>query len=97
MATKHFEELWVEAENIKDTNSSEEVLKQLELKFALFRAILMKKDSLSINDYNESVERLFGEVLFSLSQLSMIENVNVFSALDKSMKLKLIDLISKDS
>lgn len=83
---KHFENLWEESESVAS------------------KAIMDSKneliDSISnlLNDYkkieNESTKlRKYGEILFKLSKLSSIDNINVYKALQINVQFESIPFL----
>ena len=89
---KHFEDLWTECESLFQDLPIESSLKDLELKFALFKAVLLKKNEINGDEYDDAISKIFGELLFSLTQISMSENVNVYKSLFSILKTKEINL-----
>jgi len=88
----HFEDLWNKCESISDKESStDDLVKNLEMKFAFLKALLLKKESIDESEYASAVNKLFGEVLFSLTQLSFYENINVFKSLNESYNFQNIN------
>lgn len=71
---KHFENLWEEAESINDSDL-ESAINELVLKCQLLS---------SIND-EESFNILYGDILFTLTKISKIKNINVYKYLLKSI------------
>lgn len=76
---KHFEELWTEAESIEDGNDEESVILELINKIELLK---IKNDLIT--------EETFGEVLYTLTKLSKIKDVNVYKALRKAVVKRLV-------
>lgn len=90
MNIKHFEDLWNESEKLlsKDLELSD-LTNALSMKITLMKSIL---DSYNDSkEFNEAVSKLFGEVLFSLSQISSKTNINVYKAMLDTFKLNQID------
>ena len=80
----HFEELWEKSEQYHKHNSSEDstedILDEIMLKINLLRAIEQKTE-LPKEEAEQAKSRLLGEILFSLTNLSLKDNINVFEAL----------------
>ena len=84
---QHFEELWEACENIfsQESATSSQIIEELTLKIGLYKAFLANQASIK-NESANIKSRLFGEMLLTLSQLSLQENVNVFEALQIALK-----------
>jgi hypothetical protein len=84
----HFEELWEKSEQYHNQNSSEdspeEILNEVVLKINLLKAIEVKTD-LPKEETEQAKSRLLGEILFSLTNLSLKDNINVFEALKTAL------------
>lgn len=88
MKNKHFEDLWNECETFhgkKSHDNSNTILEELILKINLYRSFC----DLNIPDDEKQKlkSRTFGEILFTLSSLSNVENINVY----KSLYMALMD------
>lgn len=79
---KHFEDLWEESENLfKDETSSVPLLiMELKAKLSIYEG-LDKSDGLPSEEKMKLKSHLFGKILASLTQLSLLDNVNTFKAL----------------
>lgn len=91
---EHFEDLWEKCESTYSKENTEDLLKELSLKIKLLQSVLKVKDKIKKEQYTESVSRLMGELLFITTQISMSENVNVFTALKNTFYIKSIDELS---
>ena len=84
----HFEELWEKCERFHKEDSpnetSTEILEKLLLKIELYKAINSHSFA-EVQDRQKAKSRLYGEILLSLTQLSFIEDINVFEALQISL------------
>jgi hypothetical protein len=85
-----FEELWNACEQFHKNDSPNEsvigLIEKLELKIELYKAIEVHSMSLVVEDKQKAKSRLFGEILFSLAQLSLIDDINIFDALQISLE-----------
>ena len=83
---KHFEELWEEGEKYQSNNSasSDSLINELIMKLELYKKM---NDALSpSNDEKASIIfRLYGEILLTLTALSLKDNINVFKALHSTL------------
>jgi len=92
--TKHFEELWVDCENFyKDskliTNTST-LLEELTLKISLYKAI-DSKEEIPEEDRQKVKSRILGEILLTLTGLSLKDNVNVYDSLSVALQYRSAD------
>lgn len=79
----HFEELWELCEKFyqdNDThNSSQDIINEISMKMDLYRRLNQKE--IDSEDLKKIKSRLFGEILLTLTNLSLTDNINVFEAL----------------
>jgi len=80
----HFEELWEQCENLHQEASGEiavsMLLDELLLKINLYKAIDAKTD-IPEEDRQKAKSRALGEILLTLTHISLKDNINVFEAL----------------
>lgn len=79
----HFEELWEKCENLHKENGKATVLAtidELSMKINLYKMIDGKED-LPVEDRQKIKSRTMGEILLTLTNLSLIDNINVYEAL----------------
>ena len=81
----HFEELWDKCETFHKENindeSSFDIIQELTMKLGLYAAIAQKSE-ISSEDIEKAKSRLMGEILLSLTALSLKDNINVYDALN---------------
>jgi hypothetical protein len=79
----HFEQLWEQCEQLHAENSSNDViatiLDELSLKINLYKMI--QDTGLSDDEHKKAKSRTLGEILLTLTHLSLKEDINVFEAL----------------
>jgi hypothetical protein len=84
----HFEDLWEKCENYHSENSTEEssseVIHELMMKLKLYSTIIDKSET-QLEDIKRAKSRLMGEILLSLSALSLKDNINVFNAMNTAL------------
>ena len=84
----HFENLWEKCEqyhkNSSSDNSSDDILSEIIFKINLLKIIESKAD-LPKEEAEQAKSRLLGEILFSLTNLSLKDNINVFQALNVAL------------
>ena len=83
----HFEELWEEAENFhKDQNPEVgSSLDEIILKINLYKVIDLQK-GFSVSEKQNMKLRTMGEILLSLTAISLKDEINVFEALGFSLR-----------
>ena len=87
--TIHFEDLWGKCEDFhkdnSDNNSSiSEIINELVMKLELY-SMIEQKSEISSKDIEKAKSRLIGEILLSITALSLKDNVNVFEALHTAL------------
>jgi hypothetical protein len=90
----HFEELWEKAENLHQGSISSEtdasIAEELSFKIDLYRDVA-KKEGIPETEKRAIQSRLMGEVLLTLTKLSLKDNVDVYQALSIAMQYRSID------
>lgn len=91
MTVHHFEELWEQCEkyhidSIKEQNHLS-IYDELILKINLYKA-LDNKTEISEHERKNIKSRILGEILFTLTSLSIKDDINVFSALNMTLQLR---------
>lgn len=89
--TVHFEDLWEKCENINTDISSDSIssiLDELLLKINLYR-IIDEQNKIDLNELKIIKSRTFGEILLTLTKLSLKDDINVFSELEVAFKVRL--------
>ncbi len=85
---KHFEHLWEKCEEYHSSSNqndtSDALIEELIAKINLYQAIVSRK--MPPEDLEKIKSHAFGEILLTLTNLSLKENVNVFEALLNSLK-----------
>lgn len=78
----HFEDLWEKCESThgQSTNDSSSIIDELILKLNLYKAISLKTD-VPEDEFNKIKSLTLGEILFTLTHLSLKENINVYESL----------------
>jgi hypothetical protein len=90
----HFEELWEQCENFqKDAtalNDVQHIIDELMLKINLYKAIDAKQE-IPAEDRQKVKSRTLGEILLTLTALSLKDNVNVYEALNIALQYRSAD------
>lgn len=91
--TMHFEELWEKCEQhfneLQKDDSIEIILEELLMKVNLYKKIALKAD-ISEEEMQKVKSRTMGEILLSLTNLSLKDNLNVFEALSVALQYRKI-------
>lgn len=95
---KHFEELWESCENFhkKDIklSSSASIIDELSLKIKLYSTINLN-NKISDEDKKALKSRALGEILLTITNLSLIDDINVFASLSEVLNYNLINFFSE--
>jgi hypothetical protein len=97
----HFEDLWTQCEGLQkeaaQTHSIPEMAEELMMKINLYKAIT-EKTKIPTEELQRMRTRILGEILLTLTKLSLKDNVNVFEALAEAFQIRTIEqLDSKHS
>lgn len=79
----HFENVWEECERSHGEIASENInaiISELELKINLFKKIIETSEK-SSEDLQNIKSRTLGEILYTLTKISLKENINVYESL----------------
>lgn len=91
----HFEELWEKCEKThQEDNPIGSILDELAMKINLYRAISEQTD-VPKEELEKVKSRTMGEILLTLTNLSLVENINVFNALNTAQKYRAEENVSK--
>ena len=90
----HFEELWEKCEQFQQETAAsrdvQSVLEELILKINLYKAIDAKEE-IPETDRQKIKSRTLGEILLTLTTLSMKDNVNVYEALNIALQYRSLE------
>lgn len=94
---KHFEELWEESEKCyKETvgnTTSDSILDELRYKIDFYKSVA--QGNITDEEKQKIKSHLFGEILMTLTQLSLKDNINSYKALQAAIYYKNIDNLDK--
>lgn len=94
----HFEELWEKCENFhKEVEFDEDIspiISEIVMKLKLYEAVEQKIDD-SVEDKEKAKSRILGEILLTLTSLSLRDNINVYEALQIALMHHSIDEYSE--
>ena len=94
---KHFEELWEECEKFHQSEGSvppKNIVEELALKVNLYK-LIAEKTEIPVEDLNGLKVRALGEILLTLTNLSLAENINTFEALNNSLQQRAFSKMEK--
>jgi hypothetical protein len=98
MVAKHFEDLWEECEKLHAAFNAKEpistVMDELSMKINLYK-MLDSKDEIPKEEIQKIKSRTLGEILLTLTHLSLKENINVFDALNTAKNYRQAENYSK--
>lgn len=87
--TLHFEELWESCEKSHQETSKNDnissIVDELMMKLNLYK-LIDKKTEISKEDQQKIKSRTVGEILLTLTNLSLKDNINVFEALNIALQ-----------
>lgn len=93
----HFEELWELCEKLNqeslNNNSIQSIIDNLIIKINLYK-IVDQKTEINEDEIKTIKSRLYGEILLSLTSLSLHDNINVFDALMTAYKCHSVNFYS---
>jgi hypothetical protein len=98
--SKHFENLWEESEccykETIDSTTHDSIIDELKYKIDLYKSIA-NSDIKNIKDEEKQKikSHVFGEILMTLTQLSLKDSINSYKALQLAIYYKNIDTLSK--
>lgn len=93
----HFEELWELCEKLHqeaDQGNSSSLIDELALKFNIYKVIDQRTD-IPQEERQKIKSRTLGEILLTLTNISLKDNVDVFEALSSAYKYRSIEHFSK--
>jgi hypothetical protein len=93
-----FEELWEKCEDFHKENSVddniEDIVNELIMKINLYSTVNQKSID-SSEEVKKAKSRLMGEILFSLTSISLKENINIFNSLKVALAQHSINFFDK--
>lgn len=94
----HFEDLWIKCEELqKDAYSASTVqviIEELVMKINLYKAIDTKTE-IPAEDRQKVKSRVLGEILLTLTGLSLKDNINVYDSLNMALQYRSLDFYVK--
>ena len=93
----HFEELWEKGENFFKNNSDlgvQAIVDELMMKINLYKA-LDSRTEIPEEEKRKLQSRTMGEILLTLTHLSLKDNINTYEALSMALQYRSIEHFSK--
>lgn len=95
----HFEELWVQCEELQKraafTTDVKIIMDEIMLKMQLYKTLDSKIAEMPEEERAKVKSRALGEILLTLTCLSMKENIDVFEALSTALNYRTIQHLDK--
>jgi hypothetical protein len=95
--TAHFEELWEQGEKFHQESGTGEVpqlIDELMMKLNLYKAIDHQAD-IPEAERQKIKSRALGEILLTLTHVSLKDNINVFDSLNTALRYRSVEHYSK--
>lgn len=93
----HFEELWEKCEKLHEeaeSDSTQSILDELMMKINLYR-VVDSQTELDQDERKKIKSRLCGEILLTITNLSLTDNINVFDALITAYQYRSVNIYSE--
>jgi len=94
----HFEELWEQCENFHKEHSTkteiQPIIEALMMKLSLYKALSAQKD-MPGEEMQKVKARTLGEIVLTLTCLSLKDNIDVYGALATALQYRNIDVLDK--
>lgn len=96
----HFEVLWEKAESFQKDGSAnvniQQIIEELMMKISLYKAIDSKTE-IPEEDRRKVKSRTLGEILLTLTSLSLKDNINVYESLNMALQYRSVDFYIRKS
>ena len=90
----HFEILWEQCENFQKDGTAnstiQQVIDELGMKINLYKAIDTKTEIPDV-DRQKVKSRLLGEILLTITAMSLKDNINVYEALNMALQYRSVE------
>lgn len=94
----HFEELWEKCENLHkesiDKQSVPSVMDELAMKINLYKIIDLKEE-VPLEERQKIKSRTMGEILLTLTNLSLLDNINVYESLSIAKQYRSAEIATR--
>jgi hypothetical protein len=91
----HFEELWEQCEKLHQAGgNSSNIVDELIMKLNLYKIIDQKTD-IPKEELQKIKARTMGEIILTITNLSLVDNINVFEALNMAKQYRNIEMDAK--
>lgn len=96
--SQHFEDLWEKCEAFQkeasSTDNVQSIIDELMLKINLYK-VIDSKTEIPEEDRQKVKSRTLGEILLTLTALSLKDNINVYETLNIALQYRSIDFFNK--
>jgi len=93
--TIHFEELWEKCEKLHhDEDNPSIIIDELMMKLNLYKAIDQKSE-IPKEEAQKIKSLAMGEILLTITNLSLVDNINVFNSLNTAKMIRDAEIYSK--
>lgn len=90
----HFEELWEKCEQLHQESINEgtasDIINELMMKFNIYK-VIDSKTEIPLEERQKIKSRTLGEILLTLTNLSLKDNINVYESLSTAYKYRSIE------
>jgi hypothetical protein len=90
----HFEKLWEQSEEFQKDGSAntsvQQIIEELMMKISLYKVIDAKTE-IPEEDRQKVKSRTLGEILLTLTALSLKDNINVYESLNMALQYRSLD------
>jgi hypothetical protein len=94
----HFEELWEKCEELHKDGAGRDqaaaLIEELALKLNIYKVVDLKTE-IPDEERQKIKSRTLGEILLTLTNISLIDNINVFESLTSAYKYRSVEHFSK--
>jgi hypothetical protein len=95
----HFEELWVQCEELQKkaalSTEVKTIMDEVMMKLQLYKTVESKMSEIAEEERPKVKSRALGEILLTLTCLSMKENIDVYEALATALNYRTIQHLDK--
>lgn len=94
----HFEDLWEQGEKLHQESDTDtdisQLVDELMIKLNLYKAIDLQTE-IPAEDRKKIKSRTLGEILLTLTHVSLKDNINVFESLNTALRYRSVEYYSK--
>ena len=91
----HFEDLWEKCEQLQNESAKGDetslIVDELIMKLNMYGLVDVQKDNIPKEECDQMKSQIFGELLLTLTRLSLKDNIDVYKALHKTYEMLSIE------